>query len=126
MIPLLMSYQIQFFTISSPLRPTGRLWSRAFARLRQRISELESVRLRQRIAELGSTRLRQRIGELESKFGDGVSISVPDSSSSYATVSESPLLARVDLPLGLVGLSQVQSPDHGQGLSRHHFQSTPT
>ena len=58
------------------------------ARLRQRISELESVRLRQRIAEQEAARLRQRISELDSKFEGGVSIPVPDNSSSYATAAE--------------------------------------
>ena len=91
--------------------------SSVVARLRQRISELESVRLRQRIAELESTRLRQRTSELDNKFEDGVSIPVPDNSSSYATVSSaSPLPARVELPPSLAALPQVQSHDHGQGL----------
>ena len=50
------------------------------------------ARFRQRISELESLRLRQRISELERKFEVGVSISVPDNSSSYATVSSaSPL-----------------------------------
>ena len=82
----------------------------------QRISELESVRLRQRLAEQESARLRLRISELDSKFEGGVSISVPDNSSSYATVScAPPLPAGVDLPPGLAALPQVQSHDHGQG-----------
>ena len=74
------------------------------------------ARFRQRISELESLRLRQRISELERKFEVGVSISVPDNSSSYATVSSAPPLpARVDLPPDLAALLQIQSHDHGRG-----------
>ena len=57
--------------------------SSVVARLRQRITELESVRLRQSNAEQEAARLRQRINELDSKFAGGESIPVPDNSSSY-------------------------------------------
>ena len=84
-------------------------------RLRQRITELESVRLRQRNAEQKAAILLQRINELGGKFAGGESIPVLDNSSSYATVSSAPQLpAGVDLPPGLAALLQVQSHDHGQ------------
>ena len=50
-------------------------------------------------------RFRQRTSELECKFEVGVSISVPDNSPSYATVSSaSPLPAGVDVLPGLAAL----------------------
>ena len=79
------------------------------------MSELENVRLRQRIAEQEAARFLVHISELDSKCEDGVSIPVPDNSSSYATVSSAPLPAGVDLPSSLAALLQVQSHDHGQG-----------
>ena len=62
------------------------------------------------------SRICQLISELECKFEVGVSILVPDNSSSYATVSSaSPLPAKVYLPPGLAAIPQVQPHEHGQG-----------
>ena len=87
------------------------------ARIRLRISELESVRLRQRLADSKAARFRQRICELNSKLKSGVIIPVLDYSSSYATVSCAPLfLVGFDLSPGLAALPQVQLHDYRQSL----------